>query len=206
VSIRPVAVLLVSPLENWYQIPPKEEIKKCDAFVVLGGGVRTNAPFLEIKNIPMEDSFIRTMTAVKLHQAFPEKYIIITGYSSSEEVSEAQIVKKLLVYFGVDEKKIITEDKAKDTFQNALYIKKLADLNAFKKICLITSAYHMPRSMFLFQQVGFNKTALLPIPTDYKKTEIKRNIYNWLPKAYWLDISVKALKEYLGLIAYKILK
>ncbi|MEO2153235.1 MAG: YdcF family protein [Aquificota bacterium] len=201
-SIKPVAVYLISPLEHQYKVPSKEERDSCDVIALLGGGVKPDAPFLDLKNDLTEDTTKRAAATLKLYEEKP-RYIIASGYSVFDNISEAQVMKNWLTYFGVNPDYIITENRARDTFENAEYIKKIFDLNAFQKVCIVTSAYHMPRTVLLFKRVGFENFQMLPVPVDFKSEKINWNVYDFLPRSYWLNISTKAIKEYVGLFYYK---
>ena len=200
-SIEPVASLLITPLEERYKVPTIGERNRCEALVVLGGGVIVGAPFIDTKNDLSEDAFKRAIGAYKLYLE-RERPIIFSGYSVRDQISEASVAASLLESLGVDRGYIYKEEKSKDTAQNALYTKRLIDKLGINKFCLITSAYHMPRAVFLFERAGFNKTSIIPVPVDFKASHAPFSFYQLLPTAYWLDVSSKALKEYFGLIYY----
>jgi len=201
-SLQPVASLLIAPLEGSYKVPPPERLKSCQALVVLGGGVKVKAPFLELKNDLSEDAFKRLVGAYKLYQ-MKERPIVVSGYSVRDKVSEAQIMKSLLIYLGVKASDIYTDDRSRDTYENALFTKRILKELKASNFCLITSAYHTPRSVYLFQKVGFKKEQIVPVPVDFKASHSPFTVYKLLPTAYWLNVSAKALKEYFGLLYYK---
>jgi len=197
-SIQPVASLLITPLEEKFQPPPKEVRDKCEVIAVLGGGVKVNAPFLDLKNDLNEDAFKRVMAAYKLYKE-KRRPIAVSGYSVKDKISEAEIMKNTLVYFGVNPNDIIPEGKSRDTYENALYLKQLL---GNKTLCLITSAYHMERAIYLFSKVGFDLKRVIPVPVDYKASHSPFTWYQLLPTPYWLNVSSKALHEYFGLLYY----
>jgi uncharacterized SAM-binding protein YcdF (DUF218 family) len=205
-SIKPTAVLLINPLENRYSVPNKIERNSCKAVVILGGGIKIAAPFLDLKNDLMEDAFKRVTAAVKLYQENPNRIFIVSGFSVKDNFPEAEVMKDYLTYMGIPEKLIYPEGKSRDTFENAKFVYNLLKNSGVRKVCLITSAYHMPRSVLLFTKVGFKRENIVPVPVDYKGEKLTLNVYNFLPTAYWLNISAKALHEYFGLIYYKLLK
>jgi len=199
-SIKPIAVSLIYPLEHQYKVPPPAVRDECDAVVVLGGGVKPGAPFLDLKNDLMEDTFKRTVGGLHLYL---EKHrpIITSGYSSEDKKSEAQIMADFLNYFGIPRSFLITEDKSRDTYENALFTARIVKEKGFNKICLVTSAYHMPRAVMLFHRAGIEN--IIPVPVDFKSEDITPlTVYSFFPTSYWLDISAKALHEYFGLLFY----
>ncbi len=199
-SIKPVAVALIYPLEHQYGVPPAAERQRCDVLVVLGGGVKKGAPFLDLKNDLKEDAFERATGALKL---FEEKSrpIIASGYSRNDKLSEAKVAADYLHYMGVPRNYLIEEGKSADTEQNALFTSKLIKERGFKRVCLITSAYHMPRAVMLFERVGVKN--VIPVPVNFKSSSpFPLTVYDFLPTSYWLDVSAKALHEYFGLVYY----
>jgi len=203
-SIKPIAVSLIKPLEHRYNVPSKEIRNSCRAVVVLGGGIKLGAPFLELKNDLSEDTFKRATAAVKLYQENPNRIFIVSGFSAESEYPEAEVMKDYLTYMGIPENLIYTEGKSLDTYNNAKFVYKMLKSTNIGKICLVTSAYHIARSVYLFNKVGFKKESIIPIPVDYKESKLSFNLLEFLPTAYWLNISAKALHEYFGLIYYKV--
>ena len=194
------ASLIMSPLEGRYQPPPKGVRDRCEVIAVLGGGIKVGAPFLDLKNDLNEDAFKRVIGAYKLYTE-KRRPIAVSGYSVTDKFPEAEVMADTLAYFGVREKDIIPEGKSRDTYENALYLKRLI---GNKTLCLVTSAYHMERSLYLFSKAGFDKRRIIPIPVDYKVSHSSFTWYKLLPTPYWLNISAKALKEYFGLFYYRL--
>jgi uncharacterized SAM-binding protein YcdF (DUF218 family) len=192
------ASLLIAPLEEVYKVPPKDLRDSCQYLVVLGGGIKRGAPFLELKNDLNEDSFKRAVGAYLLYKEKPRK-IVTSGYSVSDLYPEGEIMKDLLVTLGVEEGDILAENRSRDTFENALFVAKMV---GNRRVCLITSAYHMGRAVYLFSQAGVKN--LIPVPVDFKRSESPFTVYKLFPTSYWLNISSKALKEYFGLFYYSL--
>ena len=199
-SIGPTKNLFLRPLENVYKIPSVNSVINYDAYVVLGGGVYDNVPDIDGKGFPSEDGLPRIICAFRLFQLH-KKPIIYSGGNVGDRQPESEVAQRLLLSLGVDARYIIPEGKSKDTFENARYIKELAEKHKISKIVLITNAYHMKRSKMLFDK---HFKEILPFPAGYKTSDIKYDIYSYMPSAKnILDIST-ALKEYLGILFYKI--
>lgn len=199
-SINPTKDMFLLPLENTFKPLPVDTIKTYDAYVVLGGGILGNAPDIGGKGIPGEDALERIVCAFRLFQ-ISKKPIIISGGYTSGNVSEAEIAKKLLLSFGVDGSYILPESKSIDTFGNARYVKELAERHKITRIVLITNAYHMKRSKMLFDR-HFNE--VLPFPTGYKTSRMGYGVSSYMPNAGNAAIISLAIKEYLGIIFYKL--
>lgn len=120
--------------------------------VVLGGGVDENE---DITN----HSKLRHDVGIKLQNEYD--YIICSSYKTYKEKaknqikSEAKAGKEYLVKMGVSSDKILLEEKSKDTFSNAYYTRELLENLKFdiKKITIVTSKFHMPKTKVVFEIV-----------------------------------------------------
>jgi uncharacterized SAM-binding protein YcdF (DUF218 family) len=200
-TIEPTKDAFLIPLEDAYKVPSKLEIKTCDAYIVLGGGVLDNAPGIDGKGILTGDALYRVIGAYQLY-LINQKPIILSGGKVFERKVESEVAKKQLLSFGVKENHIITESMSKDTFENAKYVKEICDKNKINRILLITSAFHMKRSQILFSKY-FKE--IIPYPTGYKTARIKYDLFSFLPDASNMACITFALKEYMGILFYKIM-
>jgi uncharacterized SAM-binding protein YcdF (DUF218 family) len=198
-SIEPAKDLLLAPLEDAYRPPALTEVKKGSAYVVLGGGVNDSAPDIDGKGTPGDSALTRLICAYRLYR-IDRKPIILSGGAIFNRQPEAEILKRILLSLGVNEKDIFTEAKSRDTFENAKYVKELSEKHRINRIVLITSAFHMKRSMLLFDKF-FKET--IPCPTGYNVSKTQYNLLSYLPNAGNLDSIAIALKEYMGIIFYK---
>ncbi|MCL4428817.1 MAG: YdcF family protein [Deltaproteobacteria bacterium] len=217
-SIQPVSNLLLSPLQDAYPMPSSQSVAKFkpDVIAVLSSGAYN-------KNTLDGDSFNRLYAGFKLYKRYKIPVIVSGGYAIST-VSVAKVMRNILLKIGVTKSFIITEDKSNDTLQNALYVLKICRRRGFKRIILVTSAYHMPRAIFLFNTVLRNmwnvgnirnvgnvrnvqkmgNILIMPYPADFK-TNRHYTIYSFFPNLGSLVTSIQALHEYLG-YAYYFLK
>jgi uncharacterized SAM-binding protein YcdF (DUF218 family) len=199
VSIGPVSEKLMAPLEREYTQPTADEIKECDAYVVLGGGINTSAPTLDGRGMPEGDALFRVMAAYRLY-LFSRKPIIISGGDYLGRESEAEVTARLLVSLGAGKDDLLLESRSTDTYENARYTREICKRYGFRKVLLITSAYHMKRSMMLFRKFVGNVT---PYPTGHK-TPVGIDFLHLLPDASSMVVTASALKEYMGILFYKI--
>jgi len=181
-SITPVADLIISPLEKQYQPAQKEELNKADKIVLLLGG--------------KESDVLRASEVLRLYNL--QSAIIISGRDPlSPKIEEAKEVKDFLVERGIPSENIILEDKSRTTKESAENLKNLVVEEPF---FLVTSAYHMPRSMESFQKMGANPIAA---PADFKIKE-SYDILDFFPNAENLRNSDIALHEYFGILWYRL--
>lgn len=197
-SISPAADAMLRGLESGFKIP---EAPNGDVIILLGGGVYDNAPDMTGIGATSEEMSARLVTAVRLQKRLNIPIIISGGKVYKHKDSEAPIVKRLLIDLGVPEKKVIIEDKSRDTIENAKYTKEICKKYGFKKPILVTSAYHIRRSVMSFEKVDMD---VIPFPANFKTWKNKK--YDWvdyLPQADEIENSYRALHEYIGLLFYK---
>lgn len=196
-SIEPVANFLLRPLERRY-LPTKPTELQSDAIVVLAGDLRK-------KIYPRQDVEVhgsRVIKAIRLFKQRAAPIIVMTGGSGDyfdQSVGEAILMKELAVQMGVPEDKIIVETESRNTRENVVYTKQILDKINAKKIILVTSALHLPRSMALFKKIGIDA---VPAASDFLATDEKWAPFSFIPDAGALTYSSFAIKEYLGIVVY----
>jgi uncharacterized SAM-binding protein YcdF (DUF218 family) len=199
VSISPVSDTLFSGLESQFSIPDNP---KGDVIVLLGGGARDMAPDMSGTGAPSGDMLERLVTAVRLQKALGIPVIVSGGSGFSTKAPEAPIVRRFLIDLGVPSQQVIVEDKSRDTIENARYTAKIINDFKLKKPILVTSAYHMQRSVFSFERA---KLRVVPFPAGFRTWKPRQ--YGWedyFPDADALLDSTIALKEHIGILFYKV--
>ena len=193
----PPGNMALAGLEYSY-LPPAEV--KADAIVILSAGIEEGGPgSLGVPTLSPA-SLERASEAVRIYRRY-KLPLIITGGPFFSMGPEAPVIKEYLVSLGVPSKDIFTEEHARDTWENAVFSKKLCDEKGYKKPLIVTSAYHMRRAMWSFKKAGFE--GAVAYPTAYKSSKTARFRYaDLLPNNY--GPLALALHEYLGLIFYAI--
>lgn len=198
VSIPLVGDGLLRSLESRYQ-PPAEV--SGDVIVMLGGGATADTPNVHGKGHLMGSAANRLLTAAQLYHSTGAPVIISGGQVFDNTGKEAEIARHILLGLGIPEEKIIVEGQSLNTTDNAKYTQKILAERAFASPILVTSAFHMERSVGQFAK--YNMT-VLPYPTDYQTNT--RFIFEWhqlWPRADAFYNSQLAIKEYLGLMAIR---
>lgn len=149
------------------------------------------------------DRFIQT--ANLYHQGIIKKIIMTSGTGSLQqnEPPEALFVRKALIANNVKDSDIILESRSRNTFENAIYSKKIIDsLQIPPPYVLITSALHMKRSGNVFRKAGYD---FIEFPCDYKVTPANFTIaQDMLPNISLLNEWSYFIKEIVGLCVYKL--
>lgn len=188
-SITPMTDLILKPLENQYQPLKAEELDKADKIVLLLGNKEST--------ILRADEVFRLYN-LNLKNKSGDVKIIVSGTSWLDpEKNPAKGTKEYLSERGILPEDIILEDKSRNTFESAKNIKEMVDTEPF---FLVTSAYHMPRAMEIFQKIGTNP---IPVPTDFK-IEKDYNLFSFFPSAKNLEKSDLAFHEYFGILFYRL--
>ena len=152
----------------------KEELaKNYDYGILLGGMLDINYDN-DNDNIIFNINGDRLLNTIYLYKTKTIKKIIISGASGSlySDISEANILKLYLQKIGISEDDILTESKSKNTYENAIFsadLIKLRDNNKAKCI-IITSDYHIRRSLACFKKAGLD--------SDYFIIEKQNKFYN----------------------------
>ncbi|UCF91920.1 MAG: YdcF family protein [Desulfobacterales bacterium] len=198
-SIYPVSNLLIRKLESDFS---PSSVPRGDVIILLGGGIREEAPDLTGRGFPGEDMLGRIVTAVRLQKRLSLPIIVSAG-AVFKGGGGAPIVKRILIDLGVDENQIILEDKSRDTYENAKYCKDLCLQKGFGQPILVTSGYHLQRAHLMFAQFGLQT---FPYPAYLKTWENQEyQWYHYLPDSRSLANISAALHEYLGICFYQIL-
>jgi uncharacterized SAM-binding protein YcdF (DUF218 family) len=198
-SIGPTAEKLMSTLEKDLTIPSRVS---GDVILLLGGGIHQGVQDLTGKGTPSNDMAGRIITAVRAQKELKAPIIISGGAVFSGQQPEAPVVRRILIDLGVPDKKVIVEAKSRDTVENARYCRQIIDSHGFKRPVLVTSAYHMKRSLEAFRKAGVKPVAL---PAQFHSGSGLPPVWvDFLPSAGALHTSCKALREQLGLLFYKL--
>jgi len=196
ISVFPVGNYLLRPLENRFPvIAPPDAIA---GIIVLGGG--EDAELSAIHGAPQFNSAAeRLMVVPHLLQKYPDAKVIFTGGSGAllrPQYRGGDVAKQWLEQQGVSERLIIERD-SRNTYQNALYSKEIIDQVGTndKPWLLVTSAFHIPRSVGVFRTVGIN---VWPYSVDFRAAENRLR-----PDFTWNMHDFKtATREWIGLLVY----
>ena len=184
-SIRPTADFLLTPLEHKY-LENKNSFPRADAIVILAGGDGKRL----IKGISL------------FHKKF-SPLIIMSGGSGSifdQSRKEALLMKEIAMDLGVPEERIIVETESRNTRENATNTKQILDKIGAKRVLLVTTACHMPRSNALFKKIGVDA---VPVASDFFIKPNPYDPFSFIPNAGDLRTSSMAIHEYIGIIAYR---
>jgi uncharacterized SAM-binding protein YcdF (DUF218 family) len=135
------------------------------------------------------------------------RQILVSGGSGllvAKEEPEANKFKKAMVMMGVPDSVIMLENESRNTHESAMRVKPMLDsLHLESKDCLlITSAFHMRRSLACYRKAGLS---VHPFSTDFYSNP--RSFYPntlLIPRLEAVMLWQKLFKEWVGMAAYKV--
>ena len=198
-----VALALVSSLEEQYPIVKVEELPRADVAIVLGGvsfPSQALNPYADMK--AGADRILHTARLFKSGKV--GRILISSGQPIVQEdaKSEAEVIEGFLNEFGIDSANIVLESDSRNTRENAINSLAIMQKNGFSSALLVTSALHMPRAAAVFRQAGVNFS---PVSIDTLSSSLaRRSVFAFLPNSKALDISTQAIKEWIGLLVYRL--
>ncbi|MGH6795432.1 MAG: YdcF family protein [Methylocella sp.] len=200
--LSPLGALLLRPLEDRFPQPPAG-MPAPAGIIVLGGALDMEKSEARGQVYFTPDA-ARMTAGIQLARRYPSARLVFTGGEAGlliHERAEAIGVRKLWLSLGVPEERMTFEAKSRNTWENALFTLDLIKPKPGETWLLVTSAWHMPRSVGIFRHLGFD---VIPYPVAYRTFGDIRDF--WLPasmidKVLMLDTSVR---EWAGLLAYRL--
>ncbi len=198
-GVFPVHVWLLTPLED--RFPVLHELPAdVDGIVVLAGA--HDSPIAASRKKPdAGDGAARLSEAFDLMNRFPEAEVFFTGYSGAlmPRGPGAYVhARELFELWGADLERVRFETRARNTYQNGLYTKRLAQPKPGEVWLLVTSAAHIPRSVGVFRRLGWD---VVGVPVDFRTM----GKYRFRPRKFSVYAVLAfdaAVKEWIGLLAY----
>ena len=103
----------------------------------------------------------RLELACELLKTHPEVVLLVSGYGPNQPpISEAQAMSIEVQRNGIDQGRILLEERSVDTLQNAYYSRIIVDRKSFSRLAVVTSEFHMKRTQGIFDWVFGNDYAI----------------------------------------------
>jgi len=207
-SVLLLAVAGFSPLGDILLLPLEQRFPQWDAargapdgIVVLGGAI---SPALSAARgeVSLNESAERITVVAELAQRYPQARIVYSGGDASllfAQGIEAEFALRLFHSFGIAPERVIGESRARNTIENAVFSKALANPRPGERWLLVTSAYHMPRAMAVFRRAGFMVEAY---PVDFRTRGPREALLPFAALSGGLSRIDTAAREWIGLLAY----
>ena len=202
-GVLPLGTVLLLVLEERF---PRASIAPGAAvtgIIVLGGAEETHISRAR-GLVALNEAGERMTEAMSLARRFPQARILFTGGSTDILVTRSVGADTAQMFFreqGLDMRRLTLERQARNTYENAVLTKALITPKPGERWLLVTSAFHMPRSMGCFRNVDWQ---VVPWPVDYRTEgwgDLLQPITNPADGFRRFEI---AAKEWVGLIVYRL--
>lgn len=206
--LLPLGGWLLTPLEDRFPIPANlpDDIA---GIIVLGGGVDLDVVAAHGNASAANLAAGRIMTAALLASRHPAARILVAGGGAQiapMSPVEADGLAQSLTDMGVMPERIIRERRSRTTYENAIFGYEVAKPQPGERWVLVTSAWHMPRSVGCFRKVGWQ---VIPYPVDFRTTgrlwASEFSLDQTLSLESDLQLATLATKEWVGLLAYRMM-
>ena len=200
-GFSPLGKLLLYPLES--RFPPWDAARGApDGIVVLGGSIDADLSAAHGAAI-VRTAADRIIAAAALAHRYPNARVVFSGGNPnlvSNDAREADFAGALFESLGTSKARLMMERRSRNTQENAEFSKTLAAPKDGERWLLVTSAFHMPRSIGLFRKAGFNVEAY---PVDWRVGE-RADLLTFSAIALdGLGRTDVAMREWMGLVAYR---
>jgi uncharacterized SAM-binding protein YcdF (DUF218 family) len=200
-GLSPLGNLLLYPLEQ--RFPPWDASSGApDGIIVLGASIEADLSTAHGTPV-VRSSPDRLIAAAALAHRYPKARVVFSGGSAnliSNDAREADFAGAIFESLGIDKSRLIMERASRNTLENAEFSKALLAPKEGERWLLVTSAFHMPRSVGLFRKAGF---AVEPYPVDWRVGG-RGDILNFTNIAIdGLGRTDLGVREWMGLIAYR---
>jgi len=201
-GLSPLGNVLILPLEQ--RFPPWDASRgPPDGIVVLGGAI---SPEISAARgaVALDEAAERITVAAELARRYPDARIVYCGGSNAlmlDDEVEAPFGVRQLEALGIARERITAEEQSRNTIENAVFSRLIANPKPGQRWLLVTSAYHMPRAMAAFRAAGFPVEAY---PVDWRTRGANDIVRPFASLSEGLRRTDTAVHEWLGLLAYRL--
>jgi len=189
---------LMAYLEQGYPSKAMSTVPTKPAIVLLGGAMRG---YTHMGTLPdLNQQADRLVHATALIKAGKAPLMIVSGGAAPGEPSEASQIRELLLLMGVSDRSLVMEELSRNTHDNAIYTAQLLKERGIQEVLLVTSAFHMRRSVALFEAQGID---VVPAPTDYQRMAGTVVLPSGVPGVANLSRTSIAIHEIVGYWIYR---
>lgn len=200
---QPLPDMLIRSLEGQYaEIAPEADLQRFAGVIVLGGALEPAFQTTPHSQPVLNDAAERMTAVLPLLTRNPQLAVVFTGGEGRLIADGPTEAKRAQIFFdsqGIPAGRVQYESASRSTYENAVLTAQMPGMDITKPWLLLTSAWHMPRSMATFQKAGWNVTAY-PVdfrtgdPTPWTEYSLARSAQRWQ----------LALHELLGLLMYRL--
>ncbi len=180
------------------EIPPLGQ-QKADAIVILGGGSYFDAPEFDGQHTVSRETLLRVRYGAWLHRKTGKPILVSGGAPLGNPGSEAAQMQAVLTQeFQVPVR--WQEDRSNNTLENARDSARILQAAGIRRIYLVSSAWHLPRAVAIFQRMGLEVVAA---PTAFT-TRYRTDLLSFLPNGSSMEKSSLFCHEMIGRLWYRL--
>lgn len=183
---------------------PASDPANVACMIVLGGAFETEVTTAR-GGIELNQAADRFVEALRLALLYPNARILVSGGDGSLSGAyegDAAASVRFFQAFGLSPDRLVMETTSRNTDENAQNSRQILADNGLSNCLLITSAFHMPRSVGLFRKAGL---AVTPWPTDFRTTGKAALGFDFTQPTLNAQQMATATREWIGLVAYRFL-
>jgi len=199
IGFSPLGKLIARPLEDRFP-GPTADARPVHGIIVLGGAIGYSRG-----QVAFNEAASRMTVAIELAKKHPGATLVFTGGDGAlighDGRSEADAAGELFRLAGIEDARLVLENRSRNTRENALFTRDLVQPNPAERWLLVTTAFHMPRSIGCFRVAGLELEAF---PVDYRTDGDERDLLPFRHMFNGMQITDLAVKEWVGLIVYRI--
>jgi uncharacterized SAM-binding protein YcdF (DUF218 family) len=182
-TFTPIGVALTVPLESRFPFSLPDSLSPPDGIILLGGG-----------------GIVEIDVVSRLSQDYPKARLIFSGFDATDSIDKLRL--KIFAGLGGDPARVYVESRPRTTSEDALYTAAVLKPKPTERWLLVTSALHMPRAVGCFRVAGFQ---VEPYPVEFRTVRSQPSAGLFSPGSETLNDLDRAAKEWIGLIAYRLM-
>ncbi|MFD1254001.1 hypothetical protein DEVEQU_02628 [Devosia equisanguinis] len=198
-SFTSFGYVIIQPLEARFSVP--ETMPENVATIIVLGGATLARPSTARQTSELNEAGDRLTTALWLARFYPEASLVLSGGAGlldDTTEAEATTMQRFFIQQGIAPERLVLEEASRNTDENSAFTRDyLATVDG--PAILVTSAFHMPRSMGLFRKQGLD---LIAWPTDYRSSGREGFGFDIANPVNNLSVTTVAMKEWIGLVVY----
>jgi uncharacterized SAM-binding protein YcdF (DUF218 family) len=195
-----IGAMMLTPLEDRFKRPDPAPAAVA-GIVVLGGGFEGQINLVR-GGYELNSGGDRYVETAILARRYPQAKVVVTGGSGAivlEGEGDAATAPRLLQALGVERDRLVLENESRDTYENAVFTRRMVEPKPAEVWLLVTSAFHMPRSVALFRKAGFD---VVPWPVDYRTSGAEGVSFFADNPVDSIQTTTVVIREWIGLTAY----
>lgn len=195
------AWLVSAPASRKYRpIVTRDQAQGAQAVVMLGGGILSRVA----DGMGLDDlgtSALRAIETARVYKLLGDPLVIVSGGNTQRmdpPRPEAEAYRAAVVSLGVPAPRVVVEDRALTTHEEALLLKPMLEARGITRFVLVTTPTHMGRSLATFRAAGLD-----PIPSAcHEWGTDDASPWTIMPTRSALTLSDTALYDYMATIYY----